>query len=38
MKYVGVTHSFNDTDYTDITRFSIGKSTGSSSTKMTLDR
>jgi len=25
MKYVGVTHSFNDTDYTDITRFSIGK-------------
>lgn len=25
MKYVGVTHSFNDTDYTDITRFSIRK-------------
>lgn len=25
MKYVGVTHSFNDTDYTDITCFSIGK-------------
>ena len=24
MKYVGVTHNFNDMDYTDITRFSIG--------------
>lgn len=24
MKYVGVTHNFNDLDYTDITRFSIG--------------
>lgn len=24
MKYVGVTHNFNDVDYTDITRFSIG--------------
>ena len=25
MKYVGVTHNFNSMDYTDITRFSIGR-------------